>query len=106
MGLIDDFQDAQNDGSEGEMGSIGGSTKRKDSADLERQIIMVNSDLKKLLREKEALELEQRKLRKDEDRIRLEREILDEKMKKMDNEQRLLEEEIKGLKKKLKTLPI
>jgi len=105
MGLIDDFQDSQQDGDGDEMGSIGGSAKRKDKADLERQIIMVNSDLRKLLREKEDLELEQRKLRKDEERIRVEREILDEKMKKMDNEQRLLEEEIKGLKKKLKTLP-
>jgi chromosome segregation ATPase len=104
MGLIDDYQGSQEDGEEVADDPSGLSGMRKKRADIERQIIMVDSDLKKLLREKEDFELEQRKLRKDEERIRIERDILDGNLKKMENDQRLLEEEIKGLKKKLKVL--
>jgi chromosome segregation ATPase len=105
MGLIDEYRGSQGDEDGGGIDPSGPVATRKSRADLERQIIMVNSDLGKLLREKDDLELEQRKLRKEEERIRIERDALDEKLKKMENDQRLLEEELKGLKKKLKILP-
>jgi chromosome segregation ATPase len=104
MGLIDEYRGSQGDEDEGGLDPSGQSGMRKRRADLERQIIMVNSDLGKLLREKESFELEQRKLRKEEERIRIERDMLDGDLKKMENDQRLFEEEIKGLKKKLKVL--
>jgi len=77
---------------------------RRQRADLERKILIADSDLRKLLREKQDLEMGQRRLKKQEERIRIERDELDKKIEKMQDDQRLFEEEIHGLKKKLKVL--
>jgi len=77
---------------------------RRQRADFERKILITDADLRKLLREKQDLELSQRRLKKQEERIRIDRDVLDKKIKKMQDDQRLLEEEIHGLKKKLKIL--
>ncbi len=101
MGLLNDYsQSGGDDGSQ----TADPVDIRKKRAELERQIVIVDADLKKLLREKQDLEMEKRKLRKQEERLRVERDALDKKLKDMENSQRLLEEEIKGLKKKLKVL--
>lgn len=102
MGLLDDYN--QNAGDEGAAAADSVDIRKKRS-ELERNIIIADADLKKLLREKQGLEIEQRKLKNEEERIRVEREALDKTLKKMNDDQRFLEEEIKGLKKKLKTLP-
>lgn len=78
---------------------------RRKRAEIERSIVISESDLKKLLREKQNLEIEQRKLKKEEERIRIDRDALNRKLKKLEDDQRLLEEEIHRLRKKLKTLP-
>jgi hypothetical protein len=102
MGLINDYLQSENTG-EDETISNPAITRRK-RADLERQIVMADSDLRKILREKQDLDIEQRRLKKQEERIRIGRDALDKKMKKMQDDQRYFEEEIKILKKKLKVL--
>ncbi|MDI6777921.1 MAG: hypothetical protein QMD77_01915 [Patescibacteria group bacterium] len=104
MGILDDYQNTQNDETNAETNTADPATSRKKRAELERQIVIAESDLKKVLREKTDLESEQRRLKKEEERIRVERDALDEKLKKIQDNQRLLEEEIHGLKKKLKVL--
>lgn len=100
MGLLDDYnQNAGDDASAADPADV-----RKKRAELERQIVMTESDLKKILREKEDFEMEQRKLKKQEERLRVDRDALDKKLKEMEDSQRLLEEEIKSLKKKQKIL--
>ena len=103
MGLLDDYSQLGEEIGEAEDVSDSAVLRRK-RAELERNIVILGSDLKKVLREKQDLEIEQRKLKKSEERIRVERDALDEKLKKTNEDQRLLEEEIKGLKKKLKIL--
>jgi len=100
MSLLDDYNQSMDDDAQA-ADPVDISKKR---ADLERSIIIADSDLKKLLRGKEALEIDLRKLKKEELRIRVERDALTEQLKKIENEQRLLEEELKGLRKKLKVL--
>ncbi|HLM84379.1 MAG TPA: hypothetical protein VK254_04210 [Candidatus Bathyarchaeia archaeon] len=89
-----------------EEGSFGGNPNdaRRQRADLERQIVMTDSDLKKTLREIEDLDQQKRRFKKQEERIRVERDELDKKLKKLDNDRMFLEEQIGGLKKKLKIL--
>ena len=72
--------------------------------ELESQIVISESNLKKILREREILEIEQRRLKKSEERIRVERDALDRKLKKIQENQRYSEEEIRGLKKKMKII--
>jgi len=98
MGILDDY--SQNDTVGGDVADPVDSRKKR--AELERQIVIADSDLKKLLREKQDLEAEQRRLKKEEERIRVDRDVLDKRLKKMQDDQRLLEEEIHRLKKKLK----
>ena len=66
--------------------------------------MILDSDLKKMVREIEDLEAQRRRFKKEEERIRIERDDLDKNLKKLNNGRMLLEEEIRGLKKKLKTL--
>jgi hypothetical protein len=101
MSILDDYnQNASDDGSP----ATDPADSRKDRAELERQIVMSDSDLKRVLREKADFESEQKRLKKAEERIRIERDALDENIKNLQNNQMLLEEEIRGLKKKLKVL--
>ncbi len=104
MGLLDDYSQLDDLGSDDDTGADPADARRKRS-DLERQIVILDSDLRKLLRTKQDSEMDQRRLKKQEERVRVERDALAEKIKKMEESQRLLEDEIKGLKKKLKTLP-
>lgn len=103
MGILDDYLQSEDPGEGGENIADPHASRRK-RADLERQIVIVDSDLRKIVRDKLDLEMEQRRLRKQEERIRVERDALDKKLKKIENDQRLLEDEIKNLKKKLKIL--
>ncbi len=100
MTLLDDYNQSASDDSQ----KKDPADSRKKRAELERQIVIAGSDLKKTLREKQDMEALGHRLKKDEERIRIERDALDEKIKKISEEQRLLEEEIGGLKKKLKIL--
>ena len=102
MGLIDDYLQSD-DAGDNEI-TLDPNAQRRKRADLERQIVMVDSDLRKILREKQDLEIEQRRLRKHEERIRVERDALARKMKKTEDDQRFYEEEMHNLKKKLKVL--
>ncbi len=99
MVLLDEY--LQNSG--GDDGSDPGDLRRK-RAEINRQVVISESNLKKVLRERDDLEIEQRRLKKSEERIRVERDALDGRLKKVQDNQRLLEEEIKGLKKELKVL--
>jgi len=100
MGLLDDFlQDSGTSGNDSDAGDI-----RRKRAEIERQIVISESNLKKVLREKTDLEIEQRRLKKSEERIRVEREALDQKMKRIQDNQRYAEEEVRNLKKKMKVL--
>lgn len=101
MGLLDDYnQSMGDDGSQ----TADPADLRKKRAELERQIVITESDFKKIIREKQDLEMEKRKLKKEEERLRVERDALDEKLKKVTEEERVLSEEVKVLKKKQKTL--
>lgn len=102
MGLLDDYSQGDDAGDDS---ASDPANSRKKRVELERNIVIADSNLKKILREKTDLEIEQRRLKKNEERIRVERDFLDRKLKKIQNDQRLFEEEIRELKKKLKTLP-
>lgn len=103
MSLIDDYQNI--DETSAEEGSISDpEVSRRKRSELERQIVILDSDLKKTLREIEDMEQQRRKFKKEEERIRVERDALDIKLKKMDNDRMSLEDQIHGLKKKLKVL--
>ncbi len=101
MSIIDDYNQEMD---EQDSSSSDPADSRRKRAQLERQIVIAESDLKKVLREKQTFESERRELKKREERIRIERDALDEKLKKIEDNGRLLEEEIGSLKKKLKTL--
>jgi chromosome segregation ATPase len=101
MSILDEYnQENEDDGSK----KAAPANVRKQRAEIERQIVMSESDLKKVIREKEDFENQQRRLKKEEERIRIERDALDTEIKKLENRQMPLEEEIKRLKKKLKIL--
>jgi hypothetical protein len=102
MGLLDDYQE---DNQSNYSASNDPADSRKKRANLEREIIMKESDLKKLLREKTDFELEHRKLRKASERLRVEQGELDKKLEILKDDERLLNEELSSLRKKLKVLP-
>ena len=82
MGLLDDYsQNSDDSGGASDPGDI-----RRQKMELESQIVISESNLKKILREREILEIEQRRL------------------KKIQENQRYSEEEIRGLKKKMKII--
>jgi SpoVK/Ycf46/Vps4 family AAA+-type ATPase len=104
MGLLDDYSKYSGEDVEEAEDISDPAVLRRKRAELERNIVMTEADLKKTLREKQALEVEQRKLKKEDERIRVERDALDKKLKKIEDDERYQTEEIKGLKKKLKLL--
>ncbi len=77
---------------------------RTQRAEIERQIVILESDLKKIIQGITDVEIQKRKLEKEEKRIRVERDVLDRNMKALDNDRKRLEEEIRNLKKDLKKL--
>lgn len=103
MALLDDYQKMGSDQENADSVEQQRATRRK-RAELERQIAILDSDLKKTIREREEMEGLKRKFKKEEERIRIERDELDKNIEKLQNSQTLLEEEIRGLKKKLKSL--
>lgn len=100
MALIDDYLRS----SDSDEGADDPGDLRRKKSELDRNIVISESNLRKVLRERTDLEIEQRRLKKSEERIRVERDALDTKLKKIQDNQRLLEEEIKNLKKKMKVL--
>lgn len=103
MGILDDYQNSEEALGEESSASDPNAARRK-RLDLERQIVILDSDLKKMIREIDDLEAQRRRFKKEEERIRIERDDLDKKLKKLNNDRMFLEEEIRGLKKKLKAL--
>lgn len=103
MSLLDDYQNIDETTGEELSGPDPNASRRKRS-ELERQIVILDSDLKKTIREIEDLEQQRRKFKKEEERIRIERDGLDKKLKMLNNDRMSLEEQIGGLKKKLKVL--
>ena len=103
MALLDDYQNV-GEVTEEESSVSDSETSRRKRSELERQIVILDSDLKKTLREIEEYEMQKRKFKKEEERIRIDRDDLDKKLKKLENDRMSLEDQIQGLKKKLKTL--
>ena len=104
MGILDDYQ-AENEAEEAESAATADPNEsRRKRTDLNQQIAILDSDLKKTNREIEDIEIQKRKLKKDEERIRIERDGLDKIAKKMENDRMRLEDELHLLKKKLKVL--
>lgn len=103
MALIDDYQNIDAEAGDEESAADPLAARRK-RLDLERQIVILDSDFKKVLREIEQYEQQKRKFKKEEERIRIDREELDKKLKSLDNDRMSLDDQIRGLKKKLKVL--
>jgi len=57
MGIIDDYLQSEDTGDEGDVVISDPDRLRRKRADLERQIVMVDSDLRKILRSKQDLEI-------------------------------------------------
>ena len=102
MGLLDDYQNMAETADDGSP-VLDPSTMRRKRMDIERQIVIWDSDLRKTQREIVEYEMQKRKFKKEEERIRIEREDLDKKLKKLDDDRVSLEDQIRLLKKKLKT---
>jgi len=102
MGILGDYLQSKEEGGEGS--NLDPQTLRRRKADLERQIVIADSDLRKILREKQEFEMQQRRLKKSEERIRVERDSLEKILKKMENDQMVLQDEILKYKKQLKVL--
>ena len=102
MGLLDDYQNSSASGNSDDAQKD--PEMRRKRAELERNIAMSGSDLKKVIREIEELEAQARRFKKREERIRIERDDLDKQVKNMQDNKSLLEEEVAVLKKKLKVL--
>jgi chromosome segregation ATPase len=103
MGLLDDYQNMDEAANETSSGMDSAAARRKRS-DLERQIVILDSDLRKTQREIEQYEIQKRRFKKEEERIRIDRDDLDKKLKNLDNDRVALDDQIRLLKKKLKAL--
>lgn len=103
MGILDDYK-SDNEALDEESSAADPSEARRKRLDIERQIVILDSDLGKILREAEDLEIQKRKFKKEEEHIRIERDELDKNLKKLNNDRMFMEEEIRLLKKKLKVL--
>ena len=103
MSLLDDYQNS-NENQDEESSAGDPNAGRRKRSELERQIVILDSDLKKTVREIEDFEQQRRRFKKEEERIRIERDELDKKLKVLNNDRTVLEEQIHGLKKKLKVL--
>lgn len=85
-------------------GGISSEDKNRKRNDIQREIVMQESDLHKKLAEKVRFEAEIRALKKDEARIHVALQEKQETFSKMDYETLQMENAIKSLKKKLYTL--
>jgi len=103
MGLLEDYQNIDETADE-ESSAADPNMARRKRLDLERQIVILDSDFRKTLREIEEYQMQKRRFKKDEERLRIDQEDLDKKIKKLDNDRTSLEDQIRILKKKLKTL--
>jgi chromosome segregation ATPase len=103
MGLLDDYQNID-ETADDESLAIDPNTLRRKRLDLERQIVILDSDLGKISREIEQYEIQKRRFRKEGERLRIDREDLDKKLESLDNDRVSLEDQIRLLKKKLKVL--
>lgn len=103
MGILDDYK-SNNEAVDTEASAVDPEEGRRKRLEIERQIVILNSDLGKIMRDIEDLEMQKRKFKKEEERLRIDRDELDKTLKKMDNDRMLLEDQIRLLKKKLKSL--
>ena len=103
MGILDDYK-SDNEALDEESSASDPSEARRKRLDIERQIVILKSDLGKIMREVEDLEIQKRKFKKEGERLRINRDELEKTLKKKNTDLMFLEEEIKGLNKKLKSL--
>ncbi len=103
MGILDDYQESE-EALDAESSASDPNEARRKRLGIERQIVILDADLKKILREIEDLEVQKRKFKKEEERIRIDRDELEKTLKKIGTNRMFLEEEMRGLKKKLKSL--
>ena len=103
MGILDDYK-SDNEAADGEASADDPNEARRKRLDIERQIVILNSDHGKIMREIEDLEIQKRKFKKEEERLRINRDELEKTLKKIGTNRMFLEEEIKMFKKKLKAL--
>lgn len=82
-------------------GNLSGEDKNRKRNDIQREVIMQESELHKKIAEKTQLEAEIRKLKKDIERTRVELQERQERFSKMDYEILQMEESVKHLKKDL-----
>ena len=75
--------------------------RHKKRNDLQREIIMLESDLKKVINEKMTVDNEERKIGKDIDRMRMDLENLQKKAHLLTQDIGVREEQIRHLKKKI-----
>lgn len=78
--------------------------RRRKIADLQREIMMTETDLKKVMNEKVVLESEERKLKKEIDSLRMELQDKERKTRSADQEINTKQAEISRLKKMLNVL--
>lgn len=75
--------------------------KARQRNEIQRDIIMAESDLRKVTNEKNALDVEIRELKKDEDRIRMNMQDRKSRLTKVEYELTQIDVKIKSLKRKL-----
>jgi chromosome segregation ATPase len=108
MSLLDSYnqneENSESSGDEARQKADEASRSRARRNEIDRQIAILNADLKKVMLQISDSGIQRRKFKKMTDRIRVEVDMLDKSDKKLDNDRRILEEEIQKLKKELKIL--
>jgi len=103
MGILDDYKSDNEDVDEESFASDPSEARRK-RREIEREIVILKSDLGKISREIEDLEVQKRKFKKEGERLRIDQDDLEKTLKKKDNDRTSLEDQVRGLNKKLKGL--
>jgi len=85
-------------------GVTDGDNKRKNRHDIENRLVILESDLRKFLAQRETLTMQERRARKEESRIQIEIEDKVSQLKKLEFEIQELERQIQKLKKELNVL--
>jgi|GEM_PF-2883376 len=92
--------DGQNDGTQ----RVAPEEKSRKQREFQREIVMLESDLRKKINEKTLIDSEIRKFKKQDAQIKVEVQARLEKMKRLDQDIMLMENDIKAVKKKMNLL--
>ena len=98
MALSNMSQDQQRENRENREDDV---EKKRQRSELQRSIIILESDYRKKITERVQIDADMRKLRKEEEMARVNQRVKQEELKKLDQDVMVMENEIKGLKKKL-----